>query len=93
MLKDKKTTLIVSICLLIVVVMLFTLITILVQDFVFKAKIERLKEIIGDREALIALYESEKEYRESWEYIKQKAVELGLLKEDEVRWIEENLPK
>ncbi len=93
MLKDKKTTLIISICALIVIVLALILTTFLVQDFIFKAKIERLKEVINDKDALIALYESEKEYRESWEYIKQKALEMGLLKDEEVRWIEANLPK
>lgn len=88
MLKDKKTTLIVSIFALIVLVMLFILATILVQNFVFNARIEKLKQVMGDQEALLELLNNEKEYRKEWDYIRQKAIEMGLLTEGELSWVE-----
>lgn len=88
MLKDKKTTLIVSICVLIVLVMLLILTTVLVQKVVFEKRIETLLAEIQSQEDMLELLESEKEFRKEWDYIRQKALEMGLLTEGELSWVE-----
>ena len=88
MLKDKKTTLIVSIFALIVLVMLFILTTVLVQKVIFEKRIEEFLAEIESANDMLELLESEKEFRKEWDYIRQRALEMGLLTEGELSWVE-----
>ena len=91
--QNKKLTFAVIICTVILLVMICWLITLMVQRDVFLKKVDALVVEIQNNEALIEQYQSDKEYRQTIEYLVEWATEhKGMLTQGQWNWIQKLKP-
>ena len=89
--QNKKLLFVVILCLVVLIVMIAWLTTLLIQQNAFKRRVQQLKEMINTNSFDIERYREELDYRNSWEFCIQWAKENGLLTQNELLWILDNL--
>lgn len=89
--KNKKLAIIICACAAVLLALVCWLFTLIVQKNSFDKQVEELKEQIAEGDELIERYKTEQAYRETVDYIIEWAEQEGMLTQDELNWINENL--